>query len=160
MDFPLSRDITRIEKNFLFQSDSSFIDTQDIPMDSALKAAGWVDGQWVKTSGTTSKTLSLTDGTPVKNSFCVYTGSETLTDPTTDTKATGMLTVITSKGWIAKTKKFTGTPAIGALLVADTGNLREMVAPVALHDFSAELPFVVAMVVGPIVDGYLEFQAL
>jgi len=153
MDFPLSTDITKQNKGFIVDSDHAFLDTQDMDIGSALKAAGWKDGAWVKTAGTTSKELAPTDTSAVKNSFCVYTGSEKVSDPTSDTAATGKLTVITSGGWIGRTKEFTATPALGALLVAKSGKL-----VAAASD--AEKMIAVAVVVGPIVDGFLEFKAL
>lgn len=153
MDFPLSSDITKTAKNFLVISDHSLLDTQDMALGAALKAAGWKDGQWVKTSGVSAKELADTDGTAVRNSFCVYTGSETLSDPTTDTAATDLLTLIVSAGWIGKTKEFTGTPVAGDLLCAKSGKLIKAAN-------AGEERVAVAVAIGPVIDGYIEFRAL
>ena len=153
MEFPLTHDITREVKEFEILSDMSLIDLVDFDMSSALKSAGWKDGQWVKTSGTTKTELSPTDSTPVKNSFCVWTGSSKTTDPTTDTFATGKLTLVSSSGWLARTKLFNGTPAIGTLLVAKSGILYASTS-------TAESLAAVGVVTGPIVDGYLPFRAI
>lgn len=153
MDYPLSQDITKVSKNFMVVSDHSLLDTKDVAISSALKSAGWKDGQWVRIAGSSSQELVATDATAKRNSFCVFTGSETLSDPTTDTAATGLLTVILSAGYRAKTKEFTGTPVEGDLLVAKSGKL------VKAAD-AAEERVAVAVALGPVVDGYLEFRAL
>ena len=153
MDFPLSQDITRIDKDFVVVTDHALLDHRDMVIGSALKSAGWKDGQWVKTAGSTATELAPTDATAVKNSFCVFTGSDKVSDPTTDTYATNQLTVIVGGGWVAKTKLFDATPGLGDLLVAISGKL-------ATASTTAEKFAAVAVVVGPIVDGYLEIKAL
>ena len=153
MDYPLSSDITKVEKNFHVISDQSLLDTQDMPLSTALKAAGWKDGQWVKSSGSSLKELVATDATAKRDSFCIFTGSETLSDPTSDTYATNKLTVIISAGWIGRTKEFTNTPVAGDLLCAKSGKLVKAAN-------AGEERVAVAVALGPVVDGYLEFRAL
>lgn len=154
MDFPLSSDITKTTRNFEVLSDHQLLETEDIPMSSALQAAdSWKDGMWVKTSGATVRELAATDTTAVKNSYCVYTGSEATSDHTYDTYATGKLTVIKSSGWFGRTKEYTATPSAGDLLVVKSGKL------VTAAD-AAEERKAVAVCDGPIIDGYLYFRAL
>lgn len=152
MDFPLSQDITKVDKNFQIVSDHSLLDSMDVAMSSALKAAGWKDGQWVRISDS-SEELVNTDTTAKRDSFCVFTGSETLSDPTSDTYATNSLTVIIAPGYVAMTKEYDGSPVGGNLLVAKSGKL-------AVAATAAEERVAVAVALGPVTDGFLKFRAL
>jgi len=154
MDFPLSKDITKVVRNFEVLSDHQQLETEDLPMSAALKSAdNWKDGMWVKTGGSTVRELVATDGTAVRNSYCIYTGSESASDHTYDTYATGKLTVIKSSGWFGRSKSFSGTPVSGDLLVVKSG-----VLVAATTD--AEKLVAVAVCDGPIIDGYVYFRAL
>jgi hypothetical protein len=148
INFPLNTDLTKALPNFEVSSDHNFLDTEDIIISSALKTAGWKDGQWVKISGSE---LVATDTSADRNSYCVYTGSETSTEPTPDTLASDKLTVIVN-GFRGKTKEYTGTPPVGTLLVAKSGKL------VAAADAGEERR-AVAVVFKAIENGYLYFRA-
>ena len=151
INFPLNHDITRDELDFQILSDISLVDMADMPMDTTLVASGFKDGDLVRTD--VYGNLIMTDVTAFKNSFFVWQGGRLASDVPYDTVATGKLTVITSAGWLGKTKAFAGSPAVGALLVAKNGVLDVASTPLEGHR-------VVAVVYAPIADGYLYFKAL